>query len=522
MRLWPAALISLLLVARTASAQTSSLLDPLATIQQFESGGLNIPQQTGATNSTASGLYQITNTTENTVIAPNTGLPVVGPGTPYPDGVMGLSPEQQEEAAAYLYETEGFSPWTCSGCNAQLAAYVAQEGGSGTFALTPAEQATLTGGGNGLTVSTVDDATPANGTTTTGGPAAVPTGTLNFRPFTWLQNALFNTITADIANAVTQVDNLAYAPLTTLLVIAAAVSGIGLMLHRQTVDTFAYQFLRWAFLVTILTPGAAELQNYVVQPIEQNSTNGSPANAATVLDAVFDTAVSNAYNVWEGLGWSPGRLVFVGILLSLIVIVTGLALGIIYLGVALITMASLIMICLFPVVALALLFESTMKFLRGYIDIVAGLLLTLLAIDIVLAIYMGVLVNLDTAFVSGNSNYTKSWRRPVAMPGHRRPGRHDRLHPAATRTDIGRRRRRDRPRCPLHRRRAGRSRRCCRSCCRASSTRWRSPPRPRLRTAPAFPFARIINVKDRIFYYRPHRLGGLREYQRHAPADGQS
>jgi hypothetical protein len=216
-----------------------------------------------------------------------------------------------------------------------------------------------------------------------------------------------------VQTVLTQVDTLAYTPLTTLLVIAVALSGVSLMFRQLSIDTFMVRVIRWAFLITILTPGAAELQNYVVQPIEQLpayfasalagslTTNGSSANAATVLDAVFDTSLTTAQRVWSESGWAPARLFFSALMIALILIVTVLALLMIYIAVAIITMASLIMICIFPVVALALLFESTMKFLRGYVDIVAGLLLTLLAVDIVLALYMQVLVQVENAAQPG-------------------------------------------------------------------------------------------------------------------------
>ena len=224
-----------------------------------------------------------------------------------------------------------------------------------------------------------------------------------------MQSTIFSAFLGEVQTVLTQVDNIAYTPLTTLLVIAVAVSGVGLLFRQLTIDTFMVRVIRWAFLITILTPGAAELQNYVVQPIEQLptyfatafagslTTNGSSANAATVLDAVFDTSLTTAQHVWSESGWAPSRLFFSGLMIALILIVTAVALLVIYIAVAIITMASLIMICIFPVVALALLFESTMKFLRGYVDIVAGLLLTLLAVDIVLALYMQVLVQVESA-----------------------------------------------------------------------------------------------------------------------------
>lgn len=125
--------VLLVLIAMPAAAQS---IDALATISQFESGNRNIQQQVVPTSaSTASGYYQITNTTWNGTVAPNTGLPTVGPGTSNPNGVVDLSQAQQTQGASYLFQQQGFQPWTCSGCDAPLANYVAQNGGASNFGL---------------------------------------------------------------------------------------------------------------------------------------------------------------------------------------------------------------------------------------------------------------------------------------------------------------------------------------------------------------------------------------------------
>ena len=368
----------------------------------------------------------------NPNIGPSTagaeGIAQFKPATAASLGIDPLDPAQALQGAAeydaQLYQQNGnswvaaltkytggltpASPGNPSYATAFADAQTADAGGTST----------ASAGGAGLTVATTDGAsttTPAGGTTTAAsGTTATPAstgsaGSLNLHPFEWMQSTIFNVFLGQVQTVLTQVDNLAYTPLTTLLVIAVAVSGVALLFRQLTIDTFMVRVIRWAFLITILTPGAAELQNYVVQPIEQLptyfatafvgslTTNGSSANAATVLDAVFDTSLTTAQRVWSESGWAPGRLFFSALMIALILIVTVLALLVIYIAVAIITMASLIMICIFPVVALALLFESTMKFLRGYVDIVAGLLLTLLAVDIVLALYMQVLVQVENA-----------------------------------------------------------------------------------------------------------------------------
>lgn len=126
-----------------AAAQTSGTIDALAAIQQYEdaSGDPTALNYAYGPNNTAAGLYQINISTYNP-IAQQLGLPQVGPGTSYAN-VGALSVEQQQEAAAYLYQTQGLQPWLC--CNTALASYVANQGGTSAFGLTSSETALLDG-----------------------------------------------------------------------------------------------------------------------------------------------------------------------------------------------------------------------------------------------------------------------------------------------------------------------------------------------------------------------------------------
>ncbi len=146
-------------------------INPLPVIEQYESGGRNIQQQAVPSSvSTASGYYQITNTTWNSVVAPATGLPAVGPGTSNPDGVMDLSAAQQQQGASALFSAQGFNPWTCSGCNSQLAAYVQLQGGPGAFAINSASPATATVLPGGVTAPLANTGSFALGSNVPSGP----------------------------------------------------------------------------------------------------------------------------------------------------------------------------------------------------------------------------------------------------------------------------------------------------------------------------------------------------------------
>lgn len=111
------------------------MLDPLALIAQYESGNQNIPQgivgpnggfnpSTGTVTgpSTAGGYYQITNSTWAGIPSSITQGYTSALSAPY--GV-------QTNAAAYLYNTQGFAPW--APFNSNLSSAIAQQGGTNAF-----------------------------------------------------------------------------------------------------------------------------------------------------------------------------------------------------------------------------------------------------------------------------------------------------------------------------------------------------------------------------------------------------
>lgn len=112
--------------------------DPLALISQDESGGQNVPNYEYSPAHTASGPYQINVSTWNDVVAPGTGLPTVS----YPAGVMSLPISEQQQGAAYLYNTQGFAPW--APYNPTLASDIQAAGGAAAFPQPGAYQPDLT------------------------------------------------------------------------------------------------------------------------------------------------------------------------------------------------------------------------------------------------------------------------------------------------------------------------------------------------------------------------------------------
>lgn len=149
-------------------------LDPLPEISRFESGNQNIPNYEYSPEHTASGPWQINVSTWNDQVAPNTGLPPVS----YPAGVMSLPVSEQEQGAAYLYNTEGFSPW--EPYNPQLAADIQAQGGESAFTAPGSYTPSDSTGDGGVSLSAqeapMSDFTGSSTPTSTTTPATTSSG----------------------------------------------------------------------------------------------------------------------------------------------------------------------------------------------------------------------------------------------------------------------------------------------------------------------------------------------------------
>src|SRR5215472_3166330 len=152
----------------SGSSGGSGLLDPLAVIRRFESGGgtdpagSNVPNFRFGPGYTAQGYYQITNSTWAGIPASITQGYSNAMSAPY---------DVQTNAAAYLYNTQGFQPWICAGCNPQLASYINQQGGPSAYiaagnyvpSSTPGGQPGDTGGATpGLSIDAGPEFNPGN------------------------------------------------------------------------------------------------------------------------------------------------------------------------------------------------------------------------------------------------------------------------------------------------------------------------------------------------------------------------
>lgn len=375
---------AIILAPIAAIAQTGQQ-NALATIEQFESGGQNIPQQTGATNSTASGYYQITNSTWNTVIAPNTGLPLVGPGTSSVNGVINLSATQQQQGAAYLYSVSGFSPWTCSGCNAQLAAYIAQQGGASAFSLNGGVSPTTTNsGGITVTAATVSS-TP---------------GTLS-SPFSWEWNQMVGTTQNAVQGEVQAIQLMVAHYLPPLLVLAVIILGLSTWLGRSRYDTLVSFAVRLVLVMPFVTAGSQLYQNWVVQPVMGlpawwqswvisgiGGAGGGLSSPVSLLDQVYNGVSSAADKMASTASpWHVAHaieIVFVGLTAK---ILTALGLAAMFVAIAVTTVLTFVALIVGPIIIPLTLFAVTRQVFWSWAGVVGTLLLSLLAIDIMLTLY---------------------------------------------------------------------------------------------------------------------------------------
>jgi hypothetical protein len=386
-------------------------IDALDTIQQFESGGKNIQQQLVPTSvSSASGYYQITNSTWNGTIAPATGLPKVGAGTANANGVMDLSYAEQKQGAAYLYSKQGFSPWTCTGCNANLKQYVADQGGASAFSLSGSDQPSLTGSKQDTLTSGMDEIafTATDTSSSTALPAVSSTASVLSSPFKWAYDQLITstqqTVKSDITNLQTAVGT--YSSL--LLTLALVAMGIRLLFGQFIVDRYARFVLKACWVMPFIAVGSSLYQTYVVDPVMGlpswwqgylTTTSGyqnTGSSPAALFDWVYNTTYAVEGQIWNSTPWSFGAIE-VAIALFGAQIVIMLSLAALFTAYAMLTLLALVMLIIGPVCIPFVLFEETSPLFRGWVWATVTLVLSMLAIDILLSLYATIMMALMKA-----------------------------------------------------------------------------------------------------------------------------
>jgi hypothetical protein len=403
------------LVSISAFAQTP-LQDPLAIIKQYESGGQNIQQQVVSPSiSTASGYYQITNSTWNSVIAPGTGLPTVGPGTNFVSGVMGLTAAQQQQGAAFLYNQQGFSPWTCAGCNAQLAAAIQAAGGAATFTPPGQEPANGVTLGDGSILTSPDGTTLAAGTPTAPPQAAAGPSA---QPFQWVYTQVINGIMGQVDTSIQTVESIASGPATTVLALAIAIMGIMTLFGNMDMPVFLSFAVRAAIVMAFIQVGNTYYSNWIEQFVlglpdyfaNAFSLTGVGGNPAQLFDGVMNGWVANALSVWHSTPLSF-HAVFIGVglaLATLLIVVPSLTAMFTVFMIS--TFLLLVMLTIGPLMILALLFRTTHRFLHGYVNVMVTGIIFALVVDIVLGIFSSILTQVM-------ANFTPSGSPDTDLPG---------------------------------------------------------------------------------------------------------
>jgi hypothetical protein len=402
-------------------------LDPLTAIAGAESSyGTNLFNPT----SSATGIFQDLSSTWQS------GLTAIG-GNPSQYPTAASAPASVQFAVnSYLYNTQGFAPWTVG--DPALAAQIAAAGGAsaftapGTLSTNPSAYAALDqpgalaayfasnggtavtgGGGDGLTVTSTAGTTGAAtaGTATAGG------GVLT-RPFEWAYQQLITGVIGQVNTSINQVETLANGPLSAILVLAVIVMGIGTLMGRMPIGEFKSRILRMVFVIAFVAPGNTFYQNWVENAVLGLPTyfanavaRSGPVSSTTVsapaqmFDGVYTATWADAEHIWHETPWST-KAVFVGLALVVILCVMIGALVSMFFVFAAITFLALVMLCVGPIFILGLLFRSLDRFLRGFVDVMVTLLIMLLIIDIVLGFFMTIMQNLMATFAPGLSPNT--------------------------------------------------------------------------------------------------------------------
>lgn len=401
-------------------------LNPLTQIAADESSyGTNLQNP----STTASGVWQDVNGTWTQAIT-----------------AIGYSPQQyptalsapasvQAAANAWLYNQQGFAPWTIG--NQTLAADIAANGGPaayavpGTLSTNPADYASLnqpggltqyfaSTGAPGLTVSQMTPAQAAatfgpggtgtllpgvNGTNQTA--VSSQSGPLD-HPFEWAYQQLITSTQQTFNTEITQMQTMVSSYLGPLLALALIATGMRVMLGRYLVDRFAAFVLKVCIVMPFVAIGSYWYQEFVVDPVMYwptwwqqyiiNSTGYqlNTVSPAAMFDHVYLATYATEMKIWAATPWSLHAFWVVLALFTARVIID-LSLAALFLAFAILTFLSLVTLVLGPVCVPFLLFERTAPFFRAWVDVVATLLLAMLAIDIVLVFFMAIMNNLMQA-----------------------------------------------------------------------------------------------------------------------------
>lgn len=383
------------------------LLNPLTAIAGPESSfGQNL-QNPG---SSASGIYGVINGTWQA------NLKAIG-GDPAQYPTAKSAPASVQSAVvAYDYNQNGFKDWLCAGCDAVFTQEVANAGGPaayappGSLSINPADYASLDAPGglqafftNNSGGSFVGAAPISQAAAGDSSPNASPTG----KPFSYAYTLLVTGSAQGISTNIQNVQNLVHPWLSSALALSIMVIAIATMLGKVSINTLFSHVIRVSLVVAFVAPGSAFYTNYVISPViglpsYLSSGFGVPnVGPAAVFDDAYitlwtmtETILNNTHISWSGDG--------LGVVIAAIVLydIGAIALVILFLPYLVVNYLLLLMLVLGPIAIVAALFRILDRWLVGFVDTVATLAVLMLAIDVVIALYQGVMVQMFNGFVA--------------------------------------------------------------------------------------------------------------------------
>jgi hypothetical protein len=425
----------LLLSAGVAFAQTTSL-NPITAIIGPESSNCTNMYNSG---SSATGCGQMLQGTWNQ-IAPQIGVSTAQ----YP--TMASAPlSYQFAATAALYNQQGFGPW--APYDPKLAANIAANGGAsayaqpGTLSTNPADYASLDQPGglqnylnsNGAAVASNSNGLVGVPSYATGLPTttAQPQISVNnrpgqlSRPYTWLYNDLITSSQQTITNEIQGMQQMVSGDLIPLLTLALMALAIRFMVARYvSIDRFSEFLITMAFVIPFVAVGSSWYQQYVVSPVlglptffQQYTAAGSlsvpggsvttPAGTSTVAGVSLTSPAAGFDAAYDGFSEAEEKIqhattgffqaVWVAVKLAIAWSVIALAISVMFAVFLVATLLSLVVLVLGPVLIPCVLFRSTAFLFFGWLAALATIILSLLAIDIVLSLYLGVAMQMLAA-----------------------------------------------------------------------------------------------------------------------------
>ena len=417
-------------------------LDPLQAIA--------IPESAGCTNnynpkSSATGCFQFLSGSWDQW-APATGISLAQCPT-----AASCPISDQFAVAANYYNSAGFAPWAPYDSN--LATTIAQNGGAGAYAqpgtlsINPATYAALdspatlqayfagTGTGSGtvgtpsLSAAMADPSTAAAlGAGTALPPVNAQPGVLS-TPFTWTYQQVITVTQQNVTNDINQMQAMVGTYILPLATLALVSLLIRMLWGRYLINHAASWVAKLAIVVPLVASGSSLYAQFVVGPvfgfpawfqqyaISPTAGGFNASSPAAIFDQVYTSTASTSQKIWtETHGLINDVENAIGLTAAKFLI--NLSLAALFIPFVVLTLLSMVAAILGPILIPFALFQETAFVFRNWIWATATIVLSLFAIDIVLAMYANVMTMLiQSMAVSGTADNDQVgfWGAAVVM-----------------------------------------------------------------------------------------------------------